>query len=44
MHADDWSRMPSLESLVADDKGTALIDDWIKSVVQCPVPRADGGG
>jgi uncharacterized repeat protein (TIGR03806 family) len=44
MHTDDWSRMPPLESQVADEKGAALVDEWITSAVKCPAPRDAGGG
>jgi uncharacterized repeat protein (TIGR03806 family) len=44
MHADDWSRMPPLESLVPDADGADLVDRWIASGATCPPARTDGGG
>jgi uncharacterized repeat protein (TIGR03806 family) len=36
LHASGEPRMPQLGSLVHDDVGIALIDDWITSLVACP--------
>jgi hypothetical protein len=36
IHALDSVRMPLIGSLVVDTSGTALIDDWIRSLTACP--------
>lgn len=36
LHASGDDRMPQLGSLVHDDVGIALIDDWIASLTECP--------
>lgn len=43
MHADDWSRMPPLESALVDPSGAALVDAWIASGADCPPLPKDGG-
>jgi hypothetical protein len=36
LHASGTDRMPQLGSLVHDDVGIALIDEWIASLTACP--------
>jgi uncharacterized repeat protein (TIGR03806 family) len=36
IHAKGSNRMPPLASSVVDEKGTALVDEWIRSVAACP--------
>ncbi|HVH46504.1 MAG TPA: PQQ-dependent sugar dehydrogenase [Labilithrix sp.] len=36
MHATDGKRMPPLGRQLADDKATALIDEWIQKMTGCP--------
>ncbi|WP_146649133.1 PQQ-dependent sugar dehydrogenase [Labilithrix luteola] len=35
-HSPGANRMPPIASSVVDDKGMAVVDDWIKSLTQCP--------
>ena len=36
IHARDATQMPPLVSLIPDDQGAALVDDWIRSLTSCP--------
>jgi uncharacterized repeat protein (TIGR03806 family) len=38
MHAPEEGRMPQIGTSVIDPAGTALVDDWIRSIQDCPQP------